>query len=58
MKLFKKLENIFVAITFAEAGEADTARQIMKEGERLESQDEKLMTDNKALEQRFRTTQA
>ncbi|MFN3740454.1 MAG: hypothetical protein ACK4TF_07260 [Thermodesulfovibrionales bacterium] len=31
MKLFKRLEDIFVAITFAEAGEFDAAREIMKE---------------------------
>ncbi len=32
MKLGKKLENIFAAAAFAEAGEPETAREIMKEG--------------------------
>jgi len=29
--LMQKLEDIFVAVTFAEAGELDTARQMMAE---------------------------
>jgi hypothetical protein len=29
--LFRKLENMFVAATFAEAGEFDMARDILKE---------------------------
>ena len=33
-KLFKKFETMMVAATFAEAGEFETARQIMKEDER------------------------
>jgi hypothetical protein len=33
MKIFKRLENIFSAIAFAEAGEHETARQILKESE-------------------------
>lgn len=32
--LSRKIENIFLAITFAEAGEAETAREYMREEER------------------------
>ena len=31
MKLLKKIENIFAAVAFAEAGEFETARQLAKE---------------------------
>jgi hypothetical protein len=35
MKAFnKKLENLFVAITFAQAGEFETAREYMREEDR------------------------
>jgi hypothetical protein len=37
--LMKKLENIFVAATFAEAGEYDTARDILREDERPQKVD-------------------
>lgn len=30
----KKVENLFIAIAFAEAGEFDSAREIMREEER------------------------
>lgn len=33
MKLLKRLENIFSAVAFAEAGEHETARQILKEND-------------------------
>ena len=33
-KLFKKFETLMMAVTFAEAGEFETARQLMKEEER------------------------
>lgn len=33
MKLRKKLENMFAASAFAEAGEFDTAREIANEGD-------------------------
>ena len=39
--LMKKLENIFVAATFAEAGEYDTARDILREDERPKKSDRK-----------------
>lgn len=38
-KIFKKLENIWVAATYAEAGEFDTAREILKEEERPQKVD-------------------
>lgn len=34
--LTKKLEKLFTAITFAEAGEFDTARELMKEDVEVE----------------------
>jgi hypothetical protein len=34
MKILKRLENIFSAVAFAEAGEHETARQILKENEK------------------------
>ena len=30
----KRIENIFMAITFAEAGEADTAREFLRDEDR------------------------
>lgn len=38
-RMLKKLENMMMAITFAEAGEHETAREIMKEEKRLEKED-------------------
>ena len=35
----KKFEQIFTAITFAEAGEFDTAREIMREQKRDQKRD-------------------
>lgn len=32
-RLFSRFENMMMAVTFAEAGEFGTAREIMKEGE-------------------------
>jgi hypothetical protein len=37
-KLLKKLEDIYSAVAFAEAGEFDTARELMKE-ERLQKRE-------------------
>lgn len=45
MKILKKLEDLFVAITFAESGDADTARQIMKEEERHTAEGYRLKTE-------------
>lgn len=33
MRLLKKLEDIFAAVAFAEAGEFETARKMLKEAE-------------------------
>ncbi len=38
-KLAKKIEKLMMAITFAEAGDEKTAREIMKEDKRDEKQD-------------------
>ena len=38
-KLFKKLETLMMAVTFAEAGEHETARKIMKEEDRLDKRE-------------------
>lgn len=37
-KVIKKLERLFTAISFAEAGEIETARQIMKEDPKEQKQ--------------------
>jgi len=37
--LMKRLENMFVAATFAEAGEFDTARDILREDKRPQTVD-------------------
>ncbi|MEW6003471.1 MAG: hypothetical protein AB1638_12615 [Nitrospirota bacterium] len=42
--LGKKLERIFTAIAFAEAGEFDTAREILREGERPKKVDRPVPT--------------
>ncbi len=38
-KLARKIEKLMVAATFAEAGEHETAREIMKEEKKLEKRD-------------------
>jgi hypothetical protein len=38
-KLARKLERIFSAATFAEAGEYETAKEILREGERSQKTD-------------------
>ncbi len=38
-KLLKKLENVYAAVAFAEAGEFDTAREIMREEKRTQKRD-------------------
>jgi len=37
--LMKRLENVFVAATFAEAGEFETAREILREDKRPQKVD-------------------
>jgi hypothetical protein len=37
--LMKKIENMFVAATFAEAGEFETARDILRENKRPQQED-------------------
>ncbi len=39
MKFMKKLEKLFVAVSFAEAGEFDTAREILREEDRPQKTD-------------------
>ncbi|MDA8079741.1 MAG: hypothetical protein M0Z79_12485 [Nitrospiraceae bacterium] len=38
-RLMKRFENMMMAVTFAEAGEHDTARAIMKETEETKKKD-------------------
>ncbi len=38
-KLMKRLEDIYAAVAFAEAGEFETAREIMREEERPQKRD-------------------
>ena len=39
-KLIKKIETLMAAATFAEAGEHETAREIMKEEKRSDKRDD------------------
>lgn len=36
MKFLRKLENVFAAAAFAEEGEVETAREILKENEQMD----------------------
>ncbi len=45
--LFKKLETAFAAAAFAEEGEFETARQIMKETQDLRKSDRPSLRDTK-----------
>jgi hypothetical protein len=40
IKLLKKLEDVYAAAAFAEAGEHETAREIMREEKRTEKRDQ------------------
>ena len=51
-ELIKKLDKIFVAATFAEAGEYDTARDILREDERPKKADRKTPTSRPRKELR------
>ena len=50
--LMKRLENMFVAATFAEAGEFETARDIMREDERPQKVDRTTPTSRPRKEMR------
>lgn len=43
-RLSERLERLMMAVTFAEAGEHDTAREIMREEERLKKRDRAVKT--------------
>lgn len=48
MKRFiKKMEDLFVAVTFAEAGDAETARQILREDEEQGSEGLSIQAEDK-----------
>lgn len=47
--LLKKLENIYAAVAFAEAGEFETAREIMRDEKRTEKRDRKTQRPRKQL---------
>jgi hypothetical protein len=49
-KLFKKFETLMMAITYAEAGEVDTAREIMEEDETRKTK--RLTPQKRATERR------
>ena len=48
MKIFKSLEKLFVAITFAEHGELDEARRVMAEDAQLECLKDKAKLEQKS----------
>lgn len=48
MKFLRRLENIFSAIAFAEAGEHETARQILKENEKERTAERKKAKSERA----------
>jgi len=39
-KLLKKLETMYAAVAFAEAGEVETAREIMRDEKRVQKRDQ------------------
>ena len=48
-KLMKKLENIYAAAAFAEAGEHETARDIMRDEKRQQKRDRLTQRPRKQL---------
>jgi hypothetical protein len=51
-KLIKKLESLYAAAAFAEAGEVDTAREILREEKRLQKVDRIVSTERARKELR------
>jgi hypothetical protein len=52
MKFVRKLEKVFAAVSFAEAGEFDTAREILREEDRPQKSDRISRTDRPRKELR------
>jgi hypothetical protein len=48
-KLMKKIENIYAAVAFAEAGEHETAREILREDKRPQKRDRMSQRPRKQL---------
>ncbi len=56
MKLLKRIENIFSAVAFAEAGEHETARRILKDDERQRAAERKKEEGTEAQGKHGRTS--
>jgi heme exporter protein D len=48
-KIMKKLEDIYAAVAFAEAGEVDTARDILREEKREQKRERKTQRPRRQL---------
>lgn len=48
-KLMKKLENVYAAAAFAEAGEHDTAREMLREEKRDQKRDKAVTRPRKQM---------